>query len=207
MLINLRNALMTGKRLPYDAEVEYLQSTGTQWIDTGIIGAPDVIVEAIFAWGDGAFAADNTLIGSNTGTNRFIPITTNATRRVQIGVGNSWAFAASSILYDKNTVYTARSEFVSGAIKFILDGTQVISTTRAIPNTNLTMYIFASHERLVNRKAHAKLFSMKIYQDGVLVRDYIPVRVGTVGYLYDRVTGALFGNEGTGDFVIGPDKN
>ena len=24
-----------GKRLPYDAEVEYLESTGTQYIDTG----------------------------------------------------------------------------------------------------------------------------------------------------------------------------
>ena len=23
-------------KLPYDAEVEYLESTGTQWIDTGI---------------------------------------------------------------------------------------------------------------------------------------------------------------------------
>ena len=36
MLINLRNALMAGKRIPYDAEVEYLESTGTQCIDTGI---------------------------------------------------------------------------------------------------------------------------------------------------------------------------
>ena len=45
MLINLRNALMTGKRLPYDAEVEYLESTGTQWIDTGIVAADDVGVK------------------------------------------------------------------------------------------------------------------------------------------------------------------
>jgi hypothetical protein len=31
------------------------------------------------------------------------------------------------------------------------------------------------------------------------------VRKGTVGYLYDRVSGKLFGNAGTGDFVLGPD--
>ena len=37
MLINLRNALMAGKRLPYDAELEYLESTGTQYIDTGVV--------------------------------------------------------------------------------------------------------------------------------------------------------------------------
>ena len=29
----------------------------------------------------------------------------------------------------------------------------------------------------------------------------------TVGYLYDRVSGSLFGNAGTGDFVVCPDKN
>ena len=43
--------------------------------------------------------------------------------------------------------------------------------------------------------------------DGTVIADYIPVRKGTVGYLYDRVSGKLFGNAGTGDFVLGPDKN
>ena len=42
------------------------------------------------------------------------------------------------------------------------------------------------------------------------VCDFIPVRVGSganaVGYLYDRVSGELFGNMGSGAFVIGPDK-
>lgn len=40
-----------------------------------------------------------------------------------------------------------------------------------------------------------------------MVRDFIPVRVGQVGYLYDRVSGQLFGKYGTGDFIVGPDKN
>ena len=43
--------------------------------------------------------------------------------------------------------------------------------------------------------------------DGVLVRDFIPVRVGQVGYMYDRVSGQLFGNAGTGAFIVGPDVN
>ena len=53
-----------------------------------------------------------------------------------------------------------------------------------------------------------KVFAVKIYDaNGTLVRDFVPVRKGTVGYLYDRVTRKLFGNAGTGDFVLGPDKN
>lgn len=34
MLIGGRNGFLVDKRLPYDAEIEYLESTGTQWIDT-----------------------------------------------------------------------------------------------------------------------------------------------------------------------------
>jgi hypothetical protein len=53
-----------------------------------------------------------------------------------------------------------------------------------------------------------KCYSFKIYDtDGTtLLRDFIPVRKNGVGYLYDRVSGELFGNAGTGDFVLGPDK-
>lgn len=33
--------------------------------------------------------------------------------------------------------------------------------------------------------------------------DLISVRVGQVGYMYDKVSGQLFGNAGTGTFVLG----
>jgi len=60
-------------------------------------------------------------------------------------------------------------------------------------------------------------YGAKIYKAGALVRDYIPVRVGSganaVGYLYDRAnpTGGplgngLYPNSGSGAFVVGPDK-
>ena len=37
------------KQLPYDAEVEYLESTGTQWIDTGIVCSIGIGVKADIA--------------------------------------------------------------------------------------------------------------------------------------------------------------
>lgn len=51
-----------------------------------------------------------------------------------------------------------------------------------------------------------RIYAAKLYDSNTLVRDFIPVRVGSVGYLYDRVTQQLFGNAGTGAFVLGPDK-
>jgi hypothetical protein len=55
-----------------------------------------------------------------------------------------------------------------------------------------------------------RVSAFSISQSGALVRDYIPVRVGSgssaVGYLFDRASGQLFGNAGTGSFTVGPDK-
>ena len=50
-----------------------------------------------------------------------------------------------------------------------------------------------------------RIASCRIYDNNILVRDYITVRRGTVGYLYDRVSGQLFGNAGTGAFGYGND--
>lgn len=52
----------------------------------------------------------------------------------------------------------------------------------------------------------AKVRLAKFYDSsGSLVLNLIPVRCGTVGYMYDRVSGTLFGNDGTGDFIVGAD--
>ena len=37
--------------------------------------------------------------------------------------------------------------------------------------------------------------------------DLVPVRIGSTGYMYDKVSGNLFGNSGTGSFILGPDVN
>lgn len=50
-----------------------------------------------------------------------------------------------------------------------------------------------------------KISAFQVTRGHDLVLDLIPVRVGSVGYMYDRVSGTLFGNIGTGDFIVGPD--
>lgn len=46
MMLGARTAAWSGEALPYDAEVEYLESTGTQWIDTGIIATENTRIKA-----------------------------------------------------------------------------------------------------------------------------------------------------------------
>ncbi len=44
-----------------------------------------------------------------------------------------------------------------------------------------------------------------LYIDDTLLYDLVPVRIGGMGCFYDLISGELFFNQGTGDFIIGPD--
>ena len=50
-----------------------------------------------------------------------------------------------------------------------------------------------------------RMKSVKISQGSAVIMDCIPVRIGQVGYMYDKVSGEFFGNDGTGDFILGAD--
>lgn len=202
MLIAARNAILAGgAALPYDAEVEYLESTGTQRIDTGVL--------ATLAYGckidleDVATASYNCFIRNNTsndfciGSNNSNPLSSYLRLRSAL----TWA----------NGIGAKKSfEIKNGVIK--ANGSQVGTYDASMPlaaNANV-IGLFASLGG--GTPAKCKIFSCEIYEsNSVLVRDFIPVRVGSggsaVGYMYDRVSGQLFGNAGTGAFVIGPDAS
>jgi hypothetical protein len=67
-------------------------------------------------------------------------------------------------------------------------------------------YDFNISKYVVDDTISSKLYFCKINVDSNLVRDLIPVRIGNVGYMYDKVSGKLFENQGTGNFILGPDK-
>lgn len=54
-------------------------------------------------------------------------------------------------------------------------------------------------------KWNGRIYAVQITQGTEIIMDLIPVRVGNVGYMYDKVSGNLFGNSGTGSFTLGPD--
>ena len=50
-----------------------------------------------------------------------------------------------------------------------------------------------------------RCYSFRIDKAGVTELDLIPVRVGDEGFMYDKVSGRLLGNSGSGRFILGPD--
>lgn len=196
-LINLRNALMTGKRLPYDAEVEYLESTGTQWIDTGVNAKQSLKIRAVF---ESSATSSHFVYGVRAG---------DSTITCAAGFGTSLGYARWGTSAYAGVVPSGLVDITQDSSGVIVNGTSssYSATQTVVEQSGYTMVVFAGRNSAttVTSNMVGKFYSCKIWDNGVLVRDYIPVRKGTVGYLYDRVTGKLFGNAGTGDFVLGPD--
>ena len=71
-----------------------------------------------------------------------------------------------------------------------------------------TLFLFGTNRGTIIDSALSgtRIYSFELSLGSETILDFIPVRKGTFGYMYDRVSGQFFGNEGTGYFVIGPDK-
>ncbi|MDY6152100.1 MAG: hypothetical protein SPI06_01690 [Terrisporobacter sp.] len=53
--------------------------------------------------------------------------------------------------------------------------------------------------------ANARWYKVKIYDNGILVRDFIPIKTTTNIYgLWDKVNKVFYKNAGTGTFTGGP---
>ena len=209
MQIADRVSLWGGKRLPYDAEVEFLESTGTQWIEIGMTFDARCVLDMTFQFT--RFVNYATCHGQTT-------TTASGSARFAFGKGaaswNDWYCGIGDKNYRTGMALDlAVHKFVVDAPgdKFVIDGTtyNVGWTSFELPSNpnSATLYNRArvNSSELDASGVYGKLYCCKIWQNGVLVRDYVPVRKRTVGYLYDRVTRKLFGNAGTGDFIVEPD--
>lgn len=189
------------KPLPYDAEVEYLESTGTQWIDTGIA----YNIDSIFS-----FDVDSEFTTSDTNEHLC---TIGALRRV-VFVGK---YLTEYYIYCDNgtrftdTIVPLSTHHITVITfpqsQYTINGVKYTTSYNFTDCNGMLLPLFARRYGFdpVN-PCHAKVRHFAIYKDGINVRDLIPVRKGNTGYMYDKVSGRLFGNQGTGQFIIGPDK-
>jgi hypothetical protein len=191
--------------LPYDAEIEYLESTGTQYIDTGISCNADYTIYVEFNSAIGTEAIIGTRRSTRTKEHALVMASEGD---VSYRSSNANTQTPSIALYDG---YTA-STWVSARCereKLYIDNSLVAQISNWITFTSaIHYYLFGmctngSASNLGSKKIRA----FKISNNGQMLLDMISVRVGTTGYMYDKVSNQLFGNRGTGNFVLGNDKN
>lgn len=190
----------SGGRLPSGyTELQYIRSTGTQWIDTGITPTQDYTLYTKVAFlGSSGTNVLGTRNSSNDTTNRF----------GIISFGSSALFGA---FYGTNSV-TGKAvdqtphEFSIGPDGFTMDG-ETVSVQQTNFSCSYPIILFGFNNGangIVG--AEETVYSCKIYSDGQLVRDFIPCinPDGIIG-LYDKENAIFYQNSGNGDFLKGPE--
>lgn len=202
MSIPLLRRRGVGKSLPYDAEVEYLVFNGSQYIDTGIIGNQDTSFEIDF-YNESTSAG---LFGCRTYTN-------SSKNAVHVFLLNSSSFQAGYNIQAYNYNYNTLGQHTVRFNKNMCYWDNVLVQTFNYDNFNTdnTLLMGAFHSGANGSTVDSRLFTGrmiagKIWSDSTLVRDYIPVRKNGIGYMYDKVSGLLFGDESGLGFSYGADK-
>lgn len=197
----MRRRMMMGKRLPYDAEIEYLESAGNCVIRTPIIPTGDdvrVQTKVLYkGYTDGSSYLPwfYTYVNEQTNTYRIIRANTSTT---SILLYNGARANGGGVNYNitLNNIYNIdfnRNRYT------INTSSGTLSNIKGTENSGY-LYLFSP-------KFKGAFFFFRFWKDDVLMLDLIPVRKGNVGYMYDKVSGQLFGNAGTGQFSLGPDVN
>ncbi len=189
--------------LPYDAQVEYLQSSGTQYIETNIKYNVNNSYK-IELYGSIGSTTGYALHGWDAGG--AFGLYRNKLSNGNMSFG-SLNFQDNLLLY--NCIINAGTSTQS-TLSVNWNGT-IYSNSRA--HGSLATYagdkgyhLFCSWSKTIrNYYINGKIYYCKIYVNDLLVEDLIPVRIGQVGYLYDKISGELFGNSGTGSFTYGND--
>ena len=194
MLLAARIGTMarSGEPLPYDAEVEWIDFNGGAGVDTGIVPTLTTITNINCCYNDNGDVVSAMFAADNLGY---------VLRRLKKNVisysGGQW-WVNANVDFSVFANYSIRQD---GLYK---DGLRIITKALSEDQTqSLTIGIRRSQTSQVGG-LRVKAFSMS--DNNETLRDYTLVRVGSVGYFYDKVSKQLFGNSFSGDLVIGPDK-
>ena len=195
-------------------EVDYLESTGTQYIDTGIYGTMDLDFYIEFEpteLGTAYQESAGSIFGSRndwnkqayqlTTYNKVSPYSASTCGHFLCANNYGWSDSrtpTANILLNKKNIIKKENLLFTRA-----DGTTFTLTSQTF-TTPSSIRIFQCAG--AGEPSKIKLYNLKFSCNGNILRDFIPVRVGTVGYMYDRVSKQFFGNAGTGGFILGPDK-
>ena len=191
------------KKRPYYCEVEYLEGTGTQYIDTGYKHVP-ATTRFEFSFAPTTISDNSFLFGArnNTSTGQYGMTTYKAGSKIRHDCAGIASHFTTVLEVDKKYIFTAHNNTVS-LNEESYTGTITRSTERS--EYNFALFTVNTAGTFDSRMFVGKIYYSKLWDDGVLIRDMIPVLDWDMRpCMYDKVSGEFLYNQGTGDdFLYG----
>ncbi len=183
-----------------DKFVRYVEATGSQYVDTGIVGRYGTKAECKVEWmnfADSSFLACGDWVGDKR---FFLCHCSNASGQMFLGYRTkNNVHKEYDLLFEKKRVYTYTTDISAldgdgnATATVTIDGTAADSVVKQGLDTELNLYIFAmNHNGSPYGYSKTRCYGLKIWQDGTLVRDFKPcVHNGRAG-LYDAQNDVIY---------------
>lgn len=182
-------------------QVEFIESTGTQYINTGVYPSENKYrVSMKFRY----IVSHNSLSLFGNSSSRPYSITIYSEYPVfYVGDRSGFANGPKTTL---DTDYVLDVTACDGTLTAIWNGAEHVDTYTGSLFTGRPIFVFGANggDRLVESDGGYRLYYFQIYNDDALVRDFLPCidPSGEIG-LYDVVEGVFYPNAGSGEFVAG----
>ncbi len=189
-----RRFLFKKQEMPY-TKIKYIESTGTQYIDTKYICGNDVRIETEFEYLqiDSVFRC---IYGKQTKTAAEDAITVS--QAVNYTVQAYWRTNLTPFTLEKDRRY----KMLQSQNALVLDGVDYGGWSSSITRSQLTMYLMARNNNgSAGNFFKGRIYGFKIYESNILAMDLIPVLDSSkVPCFYDKISNELLYNKGTGEF-------
>ena len=181
-------------------ELKYIESSGTQYINTGVKLTSTNGVYLEFAYD--TYVNDNQILGTdipnNIGNYNFYVDTYNYSFYYCSGGTRTNHYIAGA---DFTGSHSMGINYMNSG-KWVVDGRFITNTTTITTNDyNLLMF-----RRGTTKTSKVKIKKVSISNNTTLTHEFIPARRNSDGELgmYDTVNNRFYTNDGTGEFVAGP---
>lgn len=182
----------------YKRELEYLESTGTQWIDTNIVPSPGMDFEVKFRYtGPAAQRYIFGLFEYGAQVSAYW-LCFNSNGKLGYNNGQYNITLANGVSTTSGTVYVAKRT----SNGFYLNGTFVSSTSVSGYNYQHSIPLFIRHNYNATPEYELPGTGVRIYYAILGDHELIPaIDNNNVPCMYDKATGQCLYNQGTGDFL------
>ncbi len=202
--------------IPYDAALEYIYTTGYEYADTGYLPTSDTSVAIDMAYVGSAGTSGNSWVPiwgyrRTSNVDAFaLFINQNATKfalnfkntdvkvNAGINVGERFIYRNDNARQYVTRVERNESEVLLGENVADLDFQAVEGWTLAFNGFRTGL------GSIEVRSLRMRVYGMKIWEGGDLMRDYVPCRIGALVGLYDNVTKTLLSASSDCAFAAGP---
>ena len=215
-----------------DAFLEYIEATGSQYIDTGVNAETGLKVWVDFAWASGDISGkdwsllDATINNSDSNKRTRFLMCHMSNKKPFFGYGfkqrGNPSGAVDFVGGERCEIITDMTD--TNSLELYQNGVKTFSEedletfrTNGVVNLHLNLFVFACNLSGVPKwYSQGKLYELKIWKNNLesgeleLIRHYLPCKKGRRAGLYDKVHGTIsfsYSNEDNSnkDFIAGPE--